>query len=96
MDRIPSAEVKEVQNILDVLHETSVEIYESKKAAIAAGDEVLAAQIGRGKDIMSILRKSQHNYNVHITDFLSSFAQSEPICKRTRMIGLLKKSLWDK
>jgi len=57
VDRIPSTELKEFTNILDVLHETSVEIYESKKEAIAAGDEVLAAQIGRGKDVMSILRE---------------------------------------
>ena len=42
-------------DIVDVIYHTSVEIFESKKKALADGDEALATQIGRGKDIMSIL-----------------------------------------
>lgn len=45
----------DVRDIIDVLHNTSVEIFESKMAALAQGDKALADQIGQGKDIMSIL-----------------------------------------
>ncbi|KAF9557445.1 cytochrome P450 [Agrocybe pediades] len=58
VDLIPASELKDLKDIVDVLHETSVEIYESKKKAISEGDEALSRQIGRGKDIMSILLKA--------------------------------------
>ncbi|KAF4613945.1 hypothetical protein D9613_007572 [Agrocybe pediades] len=58
VDHIPSEDIKRLRDIIDVLHETSVEIYQSKLAAIKQGDEALAAQIGRGKDIISILLKA--------------------------------------
>ena len=44
-----------MRDIVDVMYNTSVEIFESKKKALAEGDEALATQIGKGKDIMSIL-----------------------------------------
>jgi hypothetical protein len=44
-----------IKNIVDVFHTTSVEILESKKKALREGDQALADQIGRGKDIISIL-----------------------------------------
>ena len=43
--------------IVDVMYETSVEVYEAKKRALEEGDEVVEQQIARGKDIMSILSK---------------------------------------
>ncbi|KAH9485689.1 Cytochrome P450 monooxygenase 91 [Psilocybe cubensis] len=58
VDIMPFAAVKEMKNIIDVLYRTSVEIFESKKEAIAKGDEALAAQVGKGKDIISILMKA--------------------------------------
>ncbi|KAF9557442.1 cytochrome P450 [Agrocybe pediades] len=58
VDHFPSKGVKKMRDIVDVLHETSVEIYESKLTAIKKGDEALAAQIGKGKDIISILLKA--------------------------------------
>ncbi|KAF8800823.1 cytochrome P450 [Phlegmacium glaucopus] len=48
----PSKDIKRMRDIIDVFHETSVEIFESKKKALQVGDEALAAQIGRGKDII--------------------------------------------
>jgi hypothetical protein len=39
----------------DVLHTTAVEIFESRKRALVAGEEAMAEQVSRGKDIMSIL-----------------------------------------
>ena len=41
--------------IIDIFHNTSVEIYEAKKRAFQQGNEELAAQIGQGKDIISVL-----------------------------------------
>ena len=37
------------------MYNTSVEIVESKKKALAGGDDALERQIAQGKDIMSIL-----------------------------------------
>lgn len=45
------------RDIIDTLHNTSVEIVETKKKALAGGDEELKDQIAKGKDIMSILCK---------------------------------------
>ena len=36
----------------------SIEIYQSKLRAMEAGDEAVHKQLSRGKDIMSVLRKS--------------------------------------
>lgn len=60
VDLIPYKDLHKVRDIIDVLHKTSVEIYESKKKALEEGDESLAAQVGRGKDIMSVLSKPCH------------------------------------
>jgi len=59
--------VKKLKNIVDTLHNTSLLIYEAKKKAIIEGDEALLRQIGRGKDIMSILSTytfSSSGYNL--------------------------------
>ncbi|KAF4617777.1 hypothetical protein D9613_006307 [Agrocybe pediades] len=58
VDILPSRSVRELKNIIDIMHDTSVMIYQSKKKAIAEGDATLAEQIGRGKDIMSILMRA--------------------------------------
>ncbi|KAF8910643.1 cytochrome P450 [Gymnopilus junonius] len=57
VDHIPSKNIRKVRDIIDTLHRTSVEIFESKKKAIEAGDSALEAQIGKGKDVISILLK---------------------------------------
>ena len=41
--------------MVDVMHQTSVKIFQSKKAALRQGDEAVLEKIGHGKDIMSIL-----------------------------------------
>ena len=55
VDLLPWKILHDVRDIVDLMYNTSVEIFNSKKKALADGDEVLATQIGRGKDIMSIL-----------------------------------------
>jgi hypothetical protein len=55
LDLVPSEAVMRLRKIIDIFHETSVEILETKKEALRRGDQALAAQIGQGKDIISIL-----------------------------------------
>jgi hypothetical protein len=55
MKLVPNKFVRRTQEIVDVMDRTSIEIFERKKLAFQQGDEVVLQQIGRGKDIMSIL-----------------------------------------
>ena len=41
--------------MVDVMHKTAVEVYETRKRALEEGDEMVEKQLGRGKDIMSTL-----------------------------------------
>lgn len=41
--------------LVDVMYNTSVDIIKSRMMSLDAGKEVMGKQIGRGKDIMSIL-----------------------------------------
>ena len=50
--------VTDTKELIDVFHNTSVEIYESKKRALQEGSEELASHIGQGKDLISILSTS--------------------------------------
>jgi len=52
---LPWKYLHNVRDIIDMMYDTSVEIFELKKKALVAGDEASAEQIGKGKDIMSIL-----------------------------------------
>ncbi|KZP11711.1 cytochrome P450 [Athelia psychrophila] len=52
---IPSADIQKVCDIVDLMYETSVRIIEFEKAVLEKGDEALLQQVGRGRDIMSIL-----------------------------------------
>ena len=45
--------------ISDAIWKTADEVLQSKRAALAAGDEAVSAQIGEGKDIISVLRVSK-------------------------------------
>ena len=55
MDLLPWKNLHNIRDIVDIIHNTSVEIFEAKKKALVAGDEAVTEQIGQGKDIMSIL-----------------------------------------
>lgn len=55
VENSPLKLIKDMKAIIDIFHNTSVEIYEAKKRAFQQGNEELAAQIGQGKDIISVL-----------------------------------------
>ncbi|THV06349.1 cytochrome P450 [Dendrothele bispora CBS 962.96] len=61
VDSIPLESLQEVKKMSDYMWGLSEEIYESKKQALAAGDEAVTQQVGHGKDIMSILMRGNMN-----------------------------------
>ncbi|KAG5650576.1 hypothetical protein H0H81_011763 [Sphagnurus paluster] len=58
VDTVPWARIRRLRDIVDVMDETSVRIFEDKKEKLRMGDEELANQVSRAKDIMSILMKA--------------------------------------
>jgi hypothetical protein len=56
VDLMPFENVRKLRDIVDIMHNKSVEILEAKKRALIEGDEAVARQIGKGRDIISILR----------------------------------------
>jgi hypothetical protein len=60
VDIVPWRSLQKLRDIIDVMHDTSVEIFEAKKKALREGDEAVSKQFGGGKDILSILSKRGH------------------------------------
>ena len=52
---LPWKTVREVVELTDHLHDTAMNIINSRKRALAKGKETMERQVGRGKDIISIL-----------------------------------------
>lgn len=52
---MPSSDVQALRVATDIMYATSTRIIDDKKAALEKGDEAVVEQVGRGKDIMSIL-----------------------------------------
>jgi hypothetical protein len=55
---MPSKVIHDIRDMIDYMWSLSEDIYENKKTALAKGDEAVRNQIGRGKDIISILSVS--------------------------------------
>jgi len=69
LDTIPWEDGRRMKNISDYLWEFSRELYRGKTQALAAGDEAVTRQVGKGKDIMSILSMFiYHALNNHYSD----------------------------
>lgn len=58
VENSPLKSIRDVKALVDIFHNTSVEIYEAKKHAFQQGNEELAAQIEEGKDVISILMRA--------------------------------------
>ncbi|GLB40230.1 putative cytochrome P450 family protein [Lyophyllum shimeji] len=50
--------LRKLRDIIDVVHDTSVEIFEEKKRALEAGDAAVTSDVEEGKDIISIMMKA--------------------------------------
>jgi hypothetical protein len=57
LNLIPWKPLHQLRDISDVIHNTAVDIINSKKRALEDGDEAVARQIGQGKDILSVLSR---------------------------------------
>jgi hypothetical protein len=55
VDLLPFKNARRMRDIVDTIHNTSVNILETKKRALNEGDEGLTKQAGQGKDIISVL-----------------------------------------
>lgn len=51
----PWKDLHRVRDMVDLMYDTSVEIYQGKKRALQQGDHAVAQQLAEGKDIMSLL-----------------------------------------
>ncbi|KAJ7158842.1 cytochrome P450 [Mycena filopes] len=69
VDIVPWKDLHTGRDILDMMYDHAVQIYNAKKAALERGDEAVSQQISQGKDIISILMKD--NDNASSTDRLS-------------------------
>jgi hypothetical protein len=56
LDITPSELLQKVKGIVDVMAQTSTDIFREKLSALQQGDEAVMRQVGEGKDVMSILR----------------------------------------
>lgn len=55
---LPWHDLNHLAYLVDIMEETSKKIFYSKKTALEKGDDAVMLQIGEGRDIMSVLRKS--------------------------------------
>jgi hypothetical protein len=55
VDLLPFKNARRLRDIVDIVHNTSIEILEAKRRALQEGNEAVVKQIGQGKDIISIL-----------------------------------------
>ncbi|EAU81476.2 cytochrome P450 [Coprinopsis cinerea okayama7 len=52
---VPWKDLHLIRDLIDTFYATSCEIFERKKRAIEQGEEAMAGEVGRGKDIISVL-----------------------------------------
>ncbi|KAH9857411.1 cytochrome P450 [Lenzites betulinus] len=55
---IPSKNVQKLREAIEIMHERSVAICEEKKALLLQGDDAFKDKVGEGKDLMSILLRT--------------------------------------
>jgi hypothetical protein len=55
IDHLPFKSITQLRDVIDIMHNTSVEIYDAKKRAQEGGDETVNGQSEGGRDIMSLL-----------------------------------------
>ena len=70
---VPWKKMRRLRDAVDIMHNTAVEIFESKRRALQEGGEAMTRQNSRGKDIISILSMnhaaSVHRFRILITAF---------------------------
>jgi hypothetical protein len=87
VDLLPFKNVRRLRDIIDTMHDTSVEIYKAKKHAIQEGKETLEKQSGRGRDIMSILSMCNPDFPTSLFVHLCPISQGEHGSIRRRQVA---------
>lgn len=58
LNKVPIHDIQRMKELVDVMDEHTQRIFFGKRTALEAGDAAVKEQVAKGKDIMSILRKS--------------------------------------
>ncbi|TDL20056.1 cytochrome P450 [Rickenella mellea] len=58
MEWVPIYALQRARKIVDIMHNTSVRIFNQKKEALGRGEDAVVQQVGKGKDIMSVLLRA--------------------------------------
>ena len=64
---LPFRELRRLMRISDIMRRRSQEIISERKEALLQGDQAMLAQVGEGKDLMSICCKCCAQYFRYIT-----------------------------
>lgn len=54
---LPWKNLHQMRDIADYMYKVAIDIFEEKKRTLEAGDEAIKNQIGKGKDVISVLSK---------------------------------------
>ena len=57
VEHIPSKTVQAVKDLIDIMDYYGHDVLQKRKHAIASGQEIPSERVGRGKDIMTLLRR---------------------------------------
>ena len=92
MNLLPWKNLHELRDVVDVLNNTAIEIFEEKKKALEEGDESVTLQISKGKDIMSILSAYRHftwycNWRIAYTVRANMSAIEEDRMSKEELLG---------
>ena len=58
VDLLPWKKLHQIRDMVDILHRSSLEIFEATKRSLKEGHRGVDGSIGEGKDIMSVLGKT--------------------------------------
>ena len=56
VELIPSMTVQAVQDLIDIMDYYGHEVLQKRKDSISSGQDILSEKVGKGKDIMTLLR----------------------------------------
>ena len=74
---VPHKELQRLLDISDTMSQRAQEIIDQRKTALRMGDEAIKAEVGEGKDIMSICRACRPPDCHPLSDLVSECSQGE-------------------
>ena len=74
---LPWKDLHQMRDMVDYMYDIATGIYENKKHAFEKGDEAVTQQIGRGKDLISILSKRAQSLKLIMINVAFSEGESE-------------------